>query len=55
MLQRSGVFVELKWYIVHTYSGFEDRVKKSLEERIESFGQEAFFGRILVPLNRSLS
>jgi len=41
--------VELKWYIVHTYSGFEDRVKKSLEERIESFGQEDFFGRILVP------
>ena len=41
--------MELKWYIVHTYSGFEDRVKKSLEERVESFGQKDFFGRILVP------
>lgn len=41
--------MELKWYIVHTYSGFEDKVKKSLEERIESFDQQDFFGRILVP------
>jgi len=41
--------VELKWYIVHVYSGFEDKVKKNLEERIETLGQQAFFGKILVP------
>jgi len=41
--------VALKWYIVHTYSGFEHRVKKSLEERIKALGQEKFFGKILVP------
>lgn len=41
--------MELKWYIVHTYSGFEDKVKKSLFERIESLGQEDYFGEILVP------
>jgi len=41
--------VELKWYIVHTYSGFENKVKKSLEERIKTLGQEEYFGRILVP------
>jgi transcriptional antiterminator NusG len=41
--------VELKWYIVHTYSGFEDKVKKSLQERIESLGQQYYFGDILVP------
>ncbi|MCF8083589.1 MAG: transcription termination/antitermination protein NusG [Deltaproteobacteria bacterium] len=41
--------MELKWYIVHTYSGFEDKVKKSLRERIESLGQEEYFGEILVP------
>ena len=40
---------ELKWYIVHTYSGFENKVKKNLEERIKALGQEAVFGRILVP------
>ncbi len=40
---------ELKWYIVHTYSGFEHRVKSSLEERIKTLGMENSFGRILVP------
>ncbi len=39
----------LRWYIVHTYSGFEHKVKKSLEERIKALGQEKFFGKILVP------
>jgi len=41
--------VDLKWYIVHVYSGFEDKVKKNLEERVEALGQKDFFGRILVP------
>ena len=41
--------VELKWYIVHTYSGFEHKVKANLEERIKTLDQEKFFGRILVP------
>jgi transcriptional antiterminator NusG len=41
--------VELKWYIVHTYSGFEKRVKKSLEERIKILGLEDYFGQIVVP------
>ena len=41
--------MELKWYIVHAYSGFEDKVKKNLEERIEGLGQKEYFGKILVP------
>lgn len=45
----AGVSVDQKWYIVHTYSGFENRVKASLEERVRKLGQEALFGRILVP------
>ena len=40
---------ELKWYIVHTYSGFEHKVKANLEERIRTLGQQDFFGEILVP------
>jgi len=44
---RAGV--ELKWYIVHTYSGFENKVKISLQERIKALGQETLFGKILVP------
>ena len=41
--------MDLKWYIVHTYSGFEQRVKKNLEETIKILGQDAYFGQILVP------
>ena len=43
---------DLKWYIVHTYSGFEHRVKASLEERIKALGQEEYFGQILVPIEQ---
>ncbi|MDM8538092.1 transcription termination/antitermination protein NusG [Desulfobacterales bacterium HSG17] len=39
----------LNWYIVHVYSGFEDKVKMALEERIISFSQADKFGEILVP------
>ncbi len=37
------------WYIVHTYSGFEEKVKTALQERIRQAGQEKYFGEILVP------
>ena len=37
------------WYIVHTHTGFENKVKATLEERIRSAGQEEMFGDILVP------
>jgi len=41
--------VEINWYIVHTYSGFESRVKTTLQEKIKSLGKEEFFGQIIVP------
>ncbi len=41
--------MDFKWYIVHTYSGFEKKVKLNLEERIKNAGQEKYFGQILVP------
>ncbi|MDY6910215.1 MAG: transcription termination/antitermination protein NusG [Thermodesulfobacteriota bacterium] len=41
-----------QWYIVHTYSGFEHKVKAALEERVKSAGKEALFGRILVPTEK---
>jgi transcriptional antiterminator NusG len=37
------------WYVVHTYSGFEGKVKSSLEERIQSLGLGEKFGRVLIP------
>jgi transcriptional antiterminator NusG len=39
----------LKWYGVHTYSSFENKVKLSLEERIRNYGLEELFGEILIP------
>jgi transcriptional antiterminator NusG len=41
--------VALKWYIVHVYSGFEGKVKKTLEERIAASPHPEKFGEILVP------
>ncbi len=38
-----------RWYVVHAYSGFENQVKRSLQERIKRFGMEDKFGEILVP------
>jgi transcriptional antiterminator NusG len=37
------------WYIVHTHTGFENKVKATLEERIKMAGQDENFGEILVP------
>lgn len=39
----------LKWYGVHTYSSFENKVKLSLEEQIRNHGLEELFGEILIP------
>ena len=39
----------LRWYVVHAYSNFENKVKTSLEERIKLHGLEDKFGEILVP------
>jgi transcriptional antiterminator NusG len=39
----------LRWYVVHAYSGMEKAVERNLRERIERSGMQAKFGRILVP------
>jgi len=40
---------KMEWYIVHTYSGFEDRVVQELTNRIKALGMESHFGEIRVP------
>ena len=37
------------WYVIHTYSGHENKVKASLEERLNSRGLLERVGQILVP------
>lgn len=39
----------MKWYIIHTYSGFERKVKESLESRVEAFGLQEKIGRVVIP------
>ena len=37
------------WYIVHTYSGFENKVKESLEQRVQAYGLQNEIGEVLIP------
>ncbi|MBI3694661.1 MAG: transcription termination/antitermination factor NusG [Acidobacteria bacterium] len=37
------------WYIIHTYSGFENKVKESLRSRSEAFGYSDKIGEVLIP------
>lgn len=39
-----------RWYVVHTYSGYEDKVKANLEKRINLMGMEDKIFRVLVPV-----
>src|ERR1700727_3565563 len=38
-----------QWYIIHTYSGFEKKVKESLESRVAAFGLQEKIGRMMIP------
>ncbi len=40
---------EHKWYVVHTHSNYEQKAKKSLEERVKAYHCEDYFSGILVP------
>ncbi len=42
----------MKWYIVHTYSGFEDRVKETLRQRAEALEMGGAFGEIHIPTEK---
>ncbi|HIG92559.1 MAG TPA: transcription termination/antitermination protein NusG [Methylococcaceae bacterium] len=39
----------LKWYVIHAYSNYENKVLQALEERIEREGLQDHFGKIIVP------
>ena len=39
----------MQWYIIHTYSGFERKVKESLESRVAAFNLQDKIGRVMIP------
>ena len=41
--------MSMQWYIIHTYSGFEKKVKESLESRVAAFSLQDKIGRVLIP------
>ncbi|SDJ71047.1 transcription termination/antitermination protein NusG [Salimicrobium halophilum] len=41
--------MEKRWYVVHTYSGYENKVRTNLEKRVESMGMEDKIFRVIVP------
>ncbi len=45
----TGAALAKQWYIVHTYSGFEAKVKESLRQRVDALGMGAVIEEILIP------
>jgi transcriptional antiterminator NusG len=41
--------MEKSWYVVHTYSGYENKVKANLEARVETMGMQDLIFRVIVP------
>ncbi len=41
--------MEKNWYVIHTYSGYENKVKTNLEKRVESMGMQDKIFRVIVP------
>ena len=50
----TGTAMAKQWYVVHTYSGYEHKVKAALEERVRALGRQDSFGEVLIPSERVL-
>lgn len=46
--------LEKKWYVIHTYSGYENKVKANLERKIHSMGMEDKIFNVIVPVEKRL-
>ena len=45
---------ERHWYVVHTYSGYEDAVARNLKQRIESMGMQDYIFDVIVPKEKKI-
>lgn len=45
---------EKRWYVIHTYSGYEESVVKNLKQRAESFGMEDKIFEVIVPREKKI-
>jgi len=49
-----GPPADSKWYVIHTYSGYEKKVKKNLEHRIDSLGLKDRVFQVIVPTENEI-
>ena len=45
---------EMNWYVVHTYSGYENKVKANLEKSVENNGLQDLIGEVQIPMKNGL-
>ena len=48
--ETKAVSAEARWYVVHTYSGYENKVKANIEKTVENRGRQDQIFDIIVPL-----
>ena len=53
-MAKQQVTQERNWYVIHTYSGYEDAVARSLKQRIESLSMEDKIFQVLVPKEKKI-
>jgi len=53
-MPKQQIAQEKNWYVIHTYSGYEDAVAKNLKQRIESLGMEDKIFQVIVPKEKKI-
>lgn len=53
-MEEENKSLRAKWYIVHTYSGHENKVKTNLEQKVQSLGLQDYIFDILVPTHNKI-
>jgi len=53
-MPKQQITEERNWYVLHTYSGYEDAVAKALKQRVESLGMEDKIFNVVVPKEKKI-
>jgi transcriptional antiterminator NusG len=53
-MPKQQIVGEKNWYVIHTYSGYEEAVAKNLKQRIESLGMEDKIFNVIVPKEKKI-
>jgi len=53
-MPKQQISTEKNWYVLHTYSGYEDAVAKALKQRVESLGMEDKIFNVIVPKEKKI-